>query len=202
MTRDAITEMNSADRAGWMRSIEAAVRRILGAGIAVVPKFTGGIAGGGASFPAAPATNTFFFRTDKKCWYMYDGSVWQIIGVESTTSTLASPSQAFTTGTLTDVTSSSTTVTTRGSGTIVGYAQLRVTSAAASQIQIRMLINGSLACNDQFESIAAGDTRDIGLVGQINVAAGSITCKLQAALTVGASVTITSYDIAWVAQKT
>jgi hypothetical protein len=43
MSGGAITEMGSADRAGWMRAIEAAVRRILGAGVAIAVKFTGGV---------------------------------------------------------------------------------------------------------------------------------------------------------------
>jgi hypothetical protein len=40
MSGGAITEMGSADRAGWMRAIEAAVRRILGAGVAIAVRFT------------------------------------------------------------------------------------------------------------------------------------------------------------------
>lgn len=157
---------------------------------------------GNTSFPGSPTSGIVFYRSDKQCWYHWDGTHWNIVGVEQTAMVDSGAiTQTISTTAGTAITGTTTTITTTGSGVILCTAQIRCNVAAGATLLLRANIGGTTE-TEAVVTLSGGDVT-VPVVLRTAVGAAATTCKLEARLfaTGPPNATISSAVATWTACK-
>lgn len=129
----------------------------------------------GDGFPANPITNLRVWRADSRCQYTYNGSAWQIDGVEGVYRAVVTPSQSVGT-TNTTINGTAATFTALGAGRVSISALVAFTGIGVN-------LNVFAALDGTFGAVtgqATGNLVTIVLIDSFLVSAGTHTVDIRA----------------------